>query len=143
MAAAALATDDTSAQSRPEAATGLIQLVYVSAAAPGLAPDQIERIRDSSERDNARLGITGLLLHQGASFYGVLEGDRRRVFRLMERIITDPRHRDVQILRESPVRRRRFENWSFGAIPRGVSGAHDRIVSDDFIHNLSRRLKSN
>lgn len=117
--------------------------MYVSASIPGLAPEQTERIRVSSERDNARLGITGLLLHQGSSFYGVLEGDRRRVFRLMERIITDPRHRDVQILRESPVSRRRFENWSFGAIPRGVSGTLDRIASDDFIHNLSKRLKSN
>ena len=138
-----MATDHTSAQSRPGAEIGLIQLVYVSASIPGLAPEQIERIRVSSERDNARLGITGLLLHQGSSFYGVLEGDRRRVFQLMERIITDPRHRDVQILRESPVSRRRFENWSFGAIPRGVSGTLDRIASDDFIHNLSKRLKSN
>lgn len=137
-----MATDEFSADFRPRSAPDLIQLVYVSAATQGLAPDQIERIRVSSERENRRAAITGLLLHQGASFYAVLEGDRRRVFRLMERIITDPRHRDVQILRESPVTRRRFENWSFGSIPRGPSGTLDRIASDDFIHNLSRRLKS-
>ncbi len=136
-----MATDGSSADSGPRARQ-LIQLVYVSAATPKLAPEQIERIRLASDRENARLGITGLLLHQGGSFYAVLEGDRRRVFRLMERIITDPRHRDVQILRESPVPRRRFENWSFGAIPRGPSGFADRIASDDFIHNLSRRLNS-
>ena len=137
-----MATDDTIADSERGAATGLIQLVYVSVAVPRLDPDQIDRVRVSSEARNAKLGITGLLLHQGSSFYGVLEGDRRRVFRLMERIITDPRHHDVQILRESPVSRRRFENWSFGAIPRGESGTLDRIASDDFIHNLSKRLKS-
>jgi len=119
----------------------LIQLVYVSASVPGLTPDRMERIRVSSERDNRRAEITGLLLHQGSSFYGVLEGDRRRVFRLMERIITDPRHRDVQILREGEVSLRRFENWSFGALVRGTSATLDQIAADEFIHNLSRRLK--
>jgi hypothetical protein len=118
-----------------------MQLVYVSTATEGLTPEQVDRIRLASERKNPGLGITGLLLHQNTSFYGVLEGERRRVFQLMETIITDPRHRDVQILRESPVDRRRFENWSLGAIPRGMSGAVDRIASDAFIHNLSMRLK--
>lgn len=136
-----MATDVTSTKLKPRAASGLIQLVYVSAATQGLTPDALERIRLVSESRNRNLGITGLLLHQGASFYGVLEGDRRRVFQLMERIITDPRHRDVQILRESPVDRRRFENWSLGAIPRGVSMMVDRVASDTFIHTLSRRLK--
>ena len=136
-----MATDVTSTKLKPRAASGLIQLVYVSAATQGLTPDALERIRLVSESRNRNLGITGLLLHQGASFYGVLEGERRHVFQLMERIITDPRHRDVQILRESPVARRRFENWSLGAIPRGVSMMHDRVASDTFIHTLSKRLK--
>lgn len=136
-----MATDHKVSELHPKAVAGLIQLVYVSAASKGLNDDEIDRIRDASERNNGRIGITGLLLHQGPSFYAVLEGDRRRVFRLMETIITDPRHRDVQILRESAIRQRRFENWSFGAIPRGGSRPLDRIASDAFIHNLSKRLK--
>lgn len=136
-----MATDGTVRELRPKPVAGLMQIVYVSAAARGLTDDRIDRIRVSSERNNARLGITGLLLHQGASFYAVLEGGRRNLFRLMETIITDPRHRDVLILRECDVARRRFDNWSFASIPRGGSGQIDRIASDEFIHTLSKRLK--
>ena len=116
-----------------------MQLVYVSSAAPGLTRDNLEAIAGSARARNAAAGLTGLLLHQGGSFYGVLEGPRTRVFQRMEAIITDRRHSGLRILREEPVAARRFANWSFGALP--VSARRDdRDRSEDFIWSLAKRL---
>jgi hypothetical protein len=114
-----------------------VQLVYVSSAAPGLTAADLEAIANASRARNAAGGLTGLLLHQGNSFYGVLEGPRPRVFRRMEAIITDRRHAGVRILREERVAVRRFANWSFGALPAGREGAED---PEAFIWTLASRL---
>jgi hypothetical protein len=116
-----------------------VQLVYVSCAASGLTPDDLEAIAAVSRARNAAAGLTGLLLHQGGSFYGVLEGPRTRVFQRMEAIITDRRHAGLRILREEPVAARRFASWSFGTLP--VPARHDdRDRSEHFIWSLAKRL---
>jgi hypothetical protein len=116
-----------------------VQLVYVSTAAAHLTTEELDAITAQSERNNAAGGLTGLLLHQGGHFYGVLEGPRRRVFARMERIITDSRHSRLRILREQSVSFRRFENWSFAVLP---SPTQDAVAAPvEFIWNLSRRLK--
>ena len=55
----------------------------------------------------------------GESFYGVLEGPRRRVFQRMEAIIADRRHARLAHPPRGADRPRRFENWSFGLLPVG------------------------
>ncbi len=118
----------------------MLQLVYVSSAAPALTPADLEAIAAVSRARNESAGLTGLLLHQGGSFYGVLEGPQQRVFQRMERIITDRRHADLRILREEAVANRRFENWSFGSLPRSLPRSGGPVRPEDFIWSLSRRL---
>jgi hypothetical protein len=65
----------------------------------------------------------------------VLEGPQRRVFARMEEVITDRRHNSLRILREHAVEARRFENWSFGSLPRCQTDP------EEFIWNLTRRLR--
>jgi hypothetical protein len=120
--------------------TDLVQLVYVSTAARDLALDELNELAERSRRNNLKARITGILLHQGASFYGVLEGDRTRVFQRMEIIISDGRHRDVQILREQEIRTRRFENWSLGAIPRSTARTGANDAADGLVRDLSKHL---
>lgn len=120
----------------------LVQLVYASTAAPALSAADLDAIAAASRTRNEAIGLTGLLLHQGRSFYGVLEGPKRRVFARMERIITDPRHFRVRILREEDVAARRFANWSFGVLPAlepGPGGTVER--PEEFIQSFARRLK--
>jgi hypothetical protein len=81
----------------------------------------------SSRRNNAAQGLTGLLLFGGFRFYAILEGPQRRVFARMERIITDPRHRRLTVLREDAIEVPRFANWSFGFIPEGEQTSDRRI----------------
>lgn len=95
----------------------LVHLAYVSSAAPGLTAAELELIGTRARAANAAARLTGLLLYQGDTFCGVLEGPRRVVFARMEVIITDPRHHSLRILREEDIAQRRFSNWTFGALP--------------------------
>jgi hypothetical protein len=110
----------------------------VSTAAPGLTQEDLDAIAASSAARNRAAGITGLLIHQGDVFSGTLEGPERRVLARMEVIIRDPRHSCVRVLREAPIQSRRFENWSFGALPEAGDGTER---GDGFILRLARGLR--
>jgi Sensors of blue-light using FAD len=115
----------------------LLRLVFVSRARPGLTPEDLESLSRRSEARNRAAGLTGLLLHQGETFFCVLEGARRRLFAAMERIITDPRHAGVEILLEMPIENRRFDSWSLGRLPDGALAP----CSADFVRALGCRQK--
>jgi hypothetical protein len=123
---------------RPE--RDLVQLVYSSSAVPSLSARDLDALAASSAANNAELGLTGLLLHRGSCFCGVLEGPRREVFARMEAIATDSRHEGLKILREESIRRRRFDNWSFASLPGPQPTSEDREGADAFIRTLAHRL---
>jgi Sensors of blue-light using FAD len=114
----------------------VLQLVYASTATALLTAEGLERIVEASARRNKSAGLTGLLLHQGTAFYGVLEGSRRRVLQRMELIVADRRHHGLCVLREELVSTRRFDNWSFGSLPSPAT----KDGSDEFILTLCGRL---
>lgn len=91
----------------------MIRLVYVSSTDRDLDIGSIENILSSSRKNNATLGITGILLHIDGGFMQVLEGEKLSVENLYSRIEADPRHWDTQVLltrNEPPL----FEGWSMG-----------------------------
>ena len=116
----------------------LVQLVYSSRAARELTQEELEQMEAELTDANEAAGLTGLLLHQGDSFYGVLEGLERRLFEQMERVIVDSRVKDVRVLREEAVASRRFENWSFGALPPSQQGSSS---TEDFILSIATRIR--
>lgn len=121
---------------RPEAS--LIQLVYTCDGGQNLTPDDLQALAGDLSRGNARSQLTGLLLRQGDSFYGVLEGTERRVLARVESMISDPRLGRVHVLKEEEIAQRRFGNWSFGALP-AVHRASN--AAEDFILSLARRKR--
>lgn len=107
---------------------------------PGLTACDLDQIAAVSRVRNEAAGLTGLLLHQGDSFYCVLEGLQMKVFQRMEAIICDRRHARVEILSEESITSRRFENWSFGNLPKSARAAvHDH--REAFIRSLASRLE--
>jgi len=95
----------------------LVQIAYVSIAAAALTPAELEAMAAQAAARNADARVTGLLLHHGIYFYAILEGPRRRVLGRIEDIIAERKERELRILREQAVSRRRFENWTFGMLP--------------------------
>lgn len=109
----------------------LIQLIYASAARRDFDAGELAQLLQAARVNNARLGLTGMLLFAEGSFFQVLEGEAEVVDALFAKIERDPRHALVtQIIRE-PIPRRFFEAWSMGfsSLSRdelaGLSGVND------------------
>lgn len=92
----------------------LTNVVYVSAATHHLDPAELGRIVDVSRRNNARHGITGLLLHHEGNFMQALEGAETEVLALVERIRQDPRHTGMIVMVQQAIERRHFADWAMG-----------------------------
>lgn len=88
-------------------------LVYTSTATGGLTEAEQQRQLGHWRATNARLGITGLLLHStDGNIMQVLEGEATPVHRLFAVIAADLRHRNVVKLADGPVPGRAFADWS-------------------------------
>ena len=94
----------------------LIQMTYASRTSKMLIPEDLQAILMASQRNNARVGITGALCLSNGIFLQQLEGDRTSVSQLYHRILADPRHRDPAILDFSEITSRKFTQWSMGSL---------------------------
>lgn len=91
----------------------MFRLLYVSNTDRYTNPRDIAEILRVSRINNAKLGVTGILLHLDGSFMQVLEGGKETVLTLYSKIRENSRHWNVQILltREGPAV---FNDWSMG-----------------------------
>jgi Sensors of blue-light using FAD len=94
----------------------LIQLTYASRTSRNITPADLQEILAASQRNNARVGVTGALCLANGIFLQQLEGDRTEVNRLYHRILTDPRHREPAVLDFAEITSRRFTTWSMGSL---------------------------
>ena len=91
----------------------LIRLFYVSRPRPGIAAAEVHRIVGTSQVNNRRRGVTGLLVYDGQAFAQILEGQAEALEELMARIGADDRHGEIHLLqREADVNERRFGAWA-------------------------------
>lgn len=110
----------------------LIHCIYASRASSTLSEADIQGLLESSRRNNAPRGITGMLLLIETSFFQVLEGEAASVDKTYEAIARDLRHdRVTQIIRE-PVAKRSFGDWSMGFTALNRSDAQRLVGENDF-----------
>lgn len=96
----------------------LYRLIYVSDAV-GVAGESVLVLADilgASDHNNRRSQVTGLLVSHGGRFLQVLEGARADVDRLMARLAADPRHRNIRVLKDSPIPERTL-TWPMARSP--------------------------
>ena len=94
----------------------LVRLLYASRVAPAVDGDALAAIVRQSQQHNAAIGVTGMLCCSGNLFMQVLEGGRAVVNQLYNRILTDPRHSNVELLSYEEIGERRFAGWSMGQV---------------------------
>ena len=87
-------------------------LVYVSSATELFDRAELDEILAVSRRNNATVGVTGMLLYKDGNLMQALEGDQADVQATYHRISTDPRHRGLMVLLEETVEERQFEDWT-------------------------------
>lgn len=90
------------------------QLVYLSSATIDFDDRALLELLEASRRNNARDGLTGLLLFRNGNFIQVLEGAKPSIEALLERLSRDPRHRGIIRLLAHDVPERTFGDWSMG-----------------------------
>jgi Sensors of blue-light using FAD len=90
------------------------QLLFASNTTPDLAPGVLDDILTASRRNNAMMGITGLLLYIDCGFLQILEGDELALRELHTRISADRRHWGIRVMLDREVRTRAFPSWSMG-----------------------------
>jgi hypothetical protein len=79
------------------------RIIYVSRSLIVGNPREIDAIVAASIAWNNTAGVTGMLWFDGASFAQVVEGDPDHVGLTMERIRSDPRHTDIEVLLDRSV----------------------------------------
>lgn len=147
----ATAEDTPPGDSVPDSGSALYCLSYVSTQVGGMSNEALLGILEQARENNARLGITGLLLHRGESFFQVLEGGRDEVKALYAMISSDPRHQRIEVVTEGPVAAREYTDWQmafieldgqdFGAMPGFSDLLKNTPESREFLRSLSRSKK--
>ena len=90
------------------------RIVYVSDVGRKLSDGDLEQIVDTARRNNAKEGLTGVLIFYEDRFFQVLEGDEEAVRSVYESIEKDPRHDDMVKIIEEGIAERSFGDWSMG-----------------------------
>lgn len=89
-------------------------LTYVSTATEDLSKSDLNELLAQCRKNNAELGITGMLLYKEGNFMQVLEGEESTVRSLYTKIARDPRHKGEILLQQGALEERHFPGWSMG-----------------------------
>lgn len=131
--------------------SALYCLSYVSTQTQSWSQSELRSLLESAREKNFRLGITGLLLHRGDSFFQIIEGGQEEVLSLYKEIEEDDRHCRVEVVTEGPIDSREYNDWQMAfieldgqdlsALP-GFSDVMKNTPSGrEFLANLSRTKK--
>lgn len=108
-------------------------LVYVSSATTLWSETELDEILTTSRRNNARLGISGMLLYKGGNVMQVLEGDETRVRALFAKIAADPRHHGLITVWDDPEPRQ-FTDWTMAFRDLNRADAHATPGYSEFLN---------
>tara|TARA_R110002033_G_scaffold45182_6_gene88458 strand:- start:401 stop:829 length:429 start_codon:yes stop_codon:yes gene_type:complete len=123
----------------------ITSLIYVSTARPGLAEEDLLAIQISAQRNNARCGITGLILFNGFNFIQCIEGDRASANECLNRIERDDRHSGMTVVSHGEISSPQFSQWRmFGPLLPAQSewaqAGLDQLLAGDAVTDATRTL---
>jgi len=100
----------------------LHHLAYVSQSQGPLTPELLSNILESSQRNNERDEITGILMCHDQLFFQVLEGEKSAVEQCYARIGVDSRHTSVSLILDDVAESRAFSGSTMEYVgPDGIS----------------------
>ena len=111
----------------------LYELIYSSVATHTISSEDIAEILRTARDFNTKNNITGCLLYHNNEFIQILEGEKKIVKDLYDRINRDKRHFNSLLLAEGEKDERTFNNWSM---------AFHELSSID-VKDISERLSIN
>ena len=112
----------------------MFHYVYASTATKLFTKRQLRDLVLKAERNNVRLGVTGMLVYKDGKFMQVLEGNKDVVTKLAASIGADRRHKGVIVLLEGERDQRDFSDWSMGFRNLGEASAAKIPGYSDFMN---------
>ena len=110
----------------------LNQLIYVSNRACDTL--QIEKILQTAQSYNRSHNITGVLLYTDTKFVQLLEGDKKDLDTLYDKILKDTRHTSPYVISTDLILERAFPSWQMAGKRIGTSNI-------DYISSISSNEK--
>ena len=92
-------------------------LTYESTATIEVKVANMEELLENARVNNQRDGITGCLIYFDNSFVQLLEGNKKKIKLLYEKLKIDDRHKNVTLLSEDEISERTFPNWGMAYYP--------------------------
>ena len=92
----------------------MYRVMYMSSARRFISDSELEEILETSRKNNKEKDLTGLLIVKGATFLQCLEGEKKDVEEVYEKICKDDRHHNIIELIEENITSRLFPNWEMG-----------------------------
>ncbi len=90
----------------------MYQLNYRSTSSIGLGYNDLEDILNTAITVNSEKNISGCLIYHNDNFVQILEGNKKDVLQVYEKIKVDKRHHTVTLLWENEVPNRFFPEWN-------------------------------
>lgn len=88
--------------------------IYSSTATKAFTVEELVTLLHKSQTNNAKVGLSGLLLHKNSQFMQLIEGPETAVRATLKKIESDSRHKNVTTLLEGFTDERQFSEWSMG-----------------------------
>jgi Sensors of blue-light using FAD len=92
----------------------IYRLIYVSTALDSVDLNEFKRILATAQTNNAARDLTGMLAFNSKVFLQALEGSREAINDLYSKLVRDPRHFNLMLLKYAPIEVRNWSNWSMG-----------------------------
>lgn len=108
-----------------------VRLVYASTCTsiPANIRDDLSDILNQCESFNESRDICGVLYYGSGYFFQCIEGPKSEVANLYEKLLKDPRHKEVNLLKLEDVHHRRFSHWCMKYV------MHDAAVQAFFVNH--------
>lgn len=112
------------------------RVIYTSQANIAAGSNNVAAIVEVSTRRNDADGVTGMLWFDGVGFAQVLEGDHATVGRTLDRIRTDPRHSNIELVCDRTVALPMFGGWSM----KRPDDSQESATSEAFLIGYAKRM---
>ena len=89
----------------------MYRIIYLSSATTKFSNEEIISLLDLSRRNNEVNQITGLLLYSDGNFLQIIEGKKKALEALFEKISLDPRHKNIIKVFHGKVPIRNYSIW--------------------------------
>ena len=106
----------------------LSRLIYKSRRKPNCGAEEIDKILESAQKNNAKVDVTGVLLYDRQHFIQCLEGPSDKITSLYDHIKQDSRHHQVHMIAYGPSKGRVFPAWAMGG--KSMEGESLQIISN-------------